>query len=214
VKKTMRAQTKTAHYTKKMHSKEQRMRDAWVTFLYGSIGHTACGRKQRYNSLAEANAKMLKNQLRWNNPDVHATNAYKCPFCQGWHMTHLFDAPKDGWDAYIEKAMLHKQKVLRLAPAETKIPLTYAATNIQNKTIKKLRKQGLTLDKSQQRGRLRLSRKQRKLQDRETEQEIQELLCRSLKAKEPTRIQLRLPKPAKPRATTVYVLKHKKKGRR
>jgi hypothetical protein len=110
--------------------------------------------------------------------------------------------------------MLHKQKVLRLAPAETKIPLTYAATNIQNKTIKKLRKQGLTLDKSQQRGRLRLSRKQRKLQDRETEQEIQELLCRSLKAKEPTRIQLRLPKPAKPRATTVYVLKHKKKGRR
>lgn len=66
---------------KRKSEREQALRDAWVSEVWGERGHGACGRKVRFRSRHEADDFSERHHLRmplW---------AYRCPYCGGWHLT-------------------------------------------------------------------------------------------------------------------------------
>jgi hypothetical protein len=44
-----------------------------------------CGKKKRYNT--EAQAREMSNKLM-NEEGEEFLRMYKCPLCDGWHLTH------------------------------------------------------------------------------------------------------------------------------
>ena len=58
-------------------------RDMWVTAKYGESGHRQCGKKVRYPTKETALARASKYVVQ----GAPALRTYKCPFCDGWHLT-------------------------------------------------------------------------------------------------------------------------------
>ncbi len=73
--------------------RERARRDAEVTEKWGHKAHWACGRKVRYrceHDATEMMKKMYPHSGRW-------VGVYRCPYCNGWHMTkHLRGESDEG----------------------------------------------------------------------------------------------------------------------
>ena len=108
--------------------------------------------------------------------------------------------------------MHYRQKVIHLTPSEKMVPLTYDQTNIQKQTIGKLEREVPNYERSHLKGKPDLAQKQRKLQRKETLQEIQHTLTQRIKNKQKTQRTTSVPKPIKKTRMSVYTLKQKKKG--
>ena len=61
--------------------REQALRDAWVTEVWGKRGHGACGRKVRFRCMRDAEDFATAHHL------ARPIWAYRCPYCSGWHLT-------------------------------------------------------------------------------------------------------------------------------
>lgn len=67
---------------KRAKRKKERNREA--VRRYGASGHRQCGRKTRYDSEDEAINVALKRSIASGT----YLRVYKCPICNGWHITH------------------------------------------------------------------------------------------------------------------------------
>lgn len=61
--------------------REQALRDAWVSEVWGKRGHGACGRKTRFRCMSDAADFSVRHHL------ARPVWAYRCPYCGGWHLT-------------------------------------------------------------------------------------------------------------------------------
>lgn len=134
MRKVDRAYAKTRKQHLKLITQEMRERDRWVTKRYGSHGHAACGKKQRYDTRLQAE----RTVDRAINENCHKTElkVYQCPFCGGWHVSHR-PADQEFWERYVTHAQMHLQRKLEsLEPNAAKsINLDYTKT----KALAKLR---------------------------------------------------------------------------
>ena len=116
----------------KLLNQEMRERDIWVTKRYGSHGHAACGKKQRYETKLQAE----RTADRAINENCHKTElkVYECPFCGGWHVSHR-PADQEFWERYVSHAQMHLKKTLdRLEPNAAKaVNLDYTKTRALTK---------------------------------------------------------------------------------
>lgn len=64
---------------------ERNERDARVTAEHGEKAHRMCGSKNRYRNKGEALVRASYCVRRGSPP----LRAYHCPYCGGWHLTHL-----------------------------------------------------------------------------------------------------------------------------
>lgn len=102
-----RVKREEAKRSRKSHKveREMRRRSAKMVKLYGSDGYTKCGRKKRYRSRHGA-----QTYIDWH-PQVSNLTYYRCPFCNGWHLT---SHPYVDGHAYGEEDVLVRD-VLELA---------------------------------------------------------------------------------------------------
>lgn len=76
-----------ARYKKKAllkRAKRKRERNVDAIRMYGISGHSQCGKKERYDSRAEAETVALRRMI---DSDI-SLRVYHCPICDGWHLTH------------------------------------------------------------------------------------------------------------------------------
>lgn len=66
---------------KRKMEREQALRDAWVSEVWGKRGHGACGRKVRFRCMHDAGVFVADHHL------TRTAWAYRCPYCNGWHLT-------------------------------------------------------------------------------------------------------------------------------
>lgn len=66
--------------------REKRRRNDEVSRKYGVRGRRACGRKRRYRTREEAEVVALESLRKGSDESLRA---YHCPYCKGWHLTHL-----------------------------------------------------------------------------------------------------------------------------
>ena len=70
---------------RKRKRKARIKRDAEITKKYGMKGHRACGRKRSYPSEEAALSFANRSMNVYGAPPL---KVYKCPYCDGWHLTH------------------------------------------------------------------------------------------------------------------------------
>lgn len=83
VSKGVRRRVKEQRRAKKRGERERKKRDKVVTSKYGMDAHSACGRKKRYETEMDAMARVNMSKLIAGV----SLRAYKCPYCDGWHLT-------------------------------------------------------------------------------------------------------------------------------
>lgn len=100
--KKQRACKKHAKKLRKITDGEMRSRDQWVTKRYGTQGHAACGKKRRYDTKTQAMSSADKSyyDVAERGCSLHA---YRCPFCDGWHITH-HEEDLEFWTSYVRTA--------------------------------------------------------------------------------------------------------------
>lgn len=81
--KMARKRAKDARARRKRARRERISRDEVVTHNFGMAAHQMCGRKRRYGSEGAA----LVYASRCVAHGAPALRAYKCPYCDGWHLT-------------------------------------------------------------------------------------------------------------------------------
>lgn len=82
--KSYREAQKKRKALRKKELKERLARDERMTFEHGYRAHNMCGRKMRYETEYEA-MKRAEVSRCFGAPRL---TAYKCPYCDGWHLTH------------------------------------------------------------------------------------------------------------------------------
>lgn len=81
--KRQRKRAREARARRRSMRREQRERDVVVTEMWGYRAHMECGRKLYYATKELAMARALKS-VACGAPMLRA---YKCPYCEGWHLT-------------------------------------------------------------------------------------------------------------------------------
>lgn len=85
--KAVQRQVKQSKQKRLQEDKEREKRDSMMRSTYGNVAHWMCGAKIRYESESDALARAARSAYH----GAPLLRAYKCPYCDGWHLTKRKD---------------------------------------------------------------------------------------------------------------------------